>query len=212
MCPTDNGLGELWLGMIATYGHRWISAYGQLPHEKGEDGKRVITKAGAIWQRGLFGIDDAMVRRGFEECIQRPDEWPPSLPAFRRMAMGIPSLAQVKADLRNAAMAQDRAPFTRLVWSYVDSYALARATSVQAHRLLQEAFENAVDWVMRGNPLPEPSKSLAPPPPDPRTPAKPETVAACTDEINRRLGLGPYAEQEQETAALPEPEAEATAP
>lgn len=198
MCPSDKGLTELWLGMIGAFGHKWTSSHGELPVEKSEEGTRTLTRTGAIWQRGLFGCDDAMVRRGFETCIQRPDEWPPSLPAFRRMALGIPSLAQVKADLRNSAMAHERAPFTRLVWSYVDSYAFARADERRVDRLLAEAFENAVDWVLRGNPLPDASRPLAPPPPEPRTEPKPETVARCTDEINRRLGLGPYAPTEAE--------------
>src|SRR5690348_4115361 len=90
VCPSDKGLTELWLGMIGAFGHKWTSSHGELPVERSEEGARSLTKTGAIWQRGLFGCDDAMVRRGFETCIQRPDEWPPSLPTFRRMALGIP--------------------------------------------------------------------------------------------------------------------------
>lgn len=192
--PSAKGLTELWLCMAGAYPHRWTSSQGELPVN--DDGS--LTRTGAIWQRGLVGVDDAMVRRGFEACILRPDDWPPTLPAFRRMAMGIPSLAQVKADLRNANLPHERAPFTRLVWSYIDHYEIARATTEQTERIFRAAFELAVDYVERGGSLPEPSQALAPPPPQPRTPAKPETVAACTDEINRWLRMGQYAEPEQE--------------
>lgn len=208
MCPTDIGLGELWLGMIAAFGHRWASANGECAADLDEDGRRVLTRTGAIWQRGLAGIDDAMVRRGFEECITRADEWPPSLPAFRAMCLGVPSLAQVKADIRGTEQPHERAPFTRLVWQYLDHYRLSRSDSETAERLLREAYELGVDYIMRGGPMPEPSKALAPPPPVQRTPAKPETVAACTDEIHRWLRMGDYAEPEP--ASEPTAEAEAS--
>lgn len=194
--PTLRGLGELWLGMIAAFGHRWISANGDYPEKENEDGSTELTRTGAIWQRGLIGIDDVMVRRGFEECVLRADEWPPSLPAFRAMALGIPSLAQVKADIRAGQQPHERAPFTRLVWMYLDHYRLSRCDSETSERLLREAYELGVDYILRGGPMPEAAQALAPPPPEQRTEAKPETVASCIDEINRWLGMGPHARRE----------------
>jgi hypothetical protein len=189
VCPSKQALSELWLGMIGAFGRSWTSTRGELPVD--DDGELTLT--GGIWQRGLIGIDDAMVRRGFEACLTRADEWPPSLPAFRSMALGVPSLAQVKADLRANAVNNDRAPFTRMVWQYLDSYRFARADSETADRLLRDAYELAHQYVMMGGPLPEGSLAIAPPPAEPRTEAKPETVEACMAEIQRHLNTLPPA-------------------
>jgi hypothetical protein len=171
--------------MNGAFPHKWTSALGDLPVN--DDGS--LTRTGAIWQRGLTGIDDVMLRRGFEECVLRADEWPPSLPGFRAMAMGVPSLAAVKADLRGTTLPHERAQFTRLVWQYLDHYRMARSDSETSERLLREAYELAVDYILHGGPMPEASKALTPAPPQPRTPAKPETVEKCMAIMHRALGI-----------------------
>ena len=180
--------------MIAAFGHRWSASHGELP----VDDEKQATLTGGIWQRGLTGVTDSQVREGFERCIARADDWPPTLPAFRSLALGVPSLAQVKGELRTTQTQQDRSPFSRLVWQYLDSYRFARADVDTAERMLREAYELAHDYVMRGGPLPEGSLAIAPPPPEQRTPASDETAKANMDAIAEILSKSSAAEEHDE--------------
>lgn len=65
-------IGELWRRMTAIYGHRWLSSYGP-------------TDADDTWLRGLNGLSPSDLGKGLMACVESGDEWPPTLPAFRRL-------------------------------------------------------------------------------------------------------------------------------
>lgn len=169
-----NPLEELWTRMLAIYGHRWESNYGRVP----------TGIAGDTWAAGLSALDPRALGRGLDACLRSGDGWPPSLPEFLAMCRGIPSFAFVQADLR----AEDRHPFTRIVWSELDAFGFKRASADQAGRLLREAYERARERVMRGEALPDEPVQIAPDPDMERRQREKEL-----DEHDRRLGLGKYA-------------------
>lgn len=161
----------LWGRMAAIYGHRWTSSYGDDPG----------SMAGDTWAAGLSGLTGAQLARGLEACVASSDPWPPSLPDFRAMCLGIPPLASVRLDSAKAE------PFTRLVWQHLDGYRYQQAPADQSDRLLREAYELAREHVMRGGALPEPSAELEAPERRKPVPASPEAAAAAIDAIRREF-------------------------
>lgn len=138
----------LWVRMAEIYGHRWTSAYGDNPNEG----------AALTWAKGLAGISAKQVGDGLRACVSSSDPWPPTLPEFRGMCLSIPTLAAVKVE---QAQEGGRSPFVRLVWSYLDGYAMRRMSSDQCDRAIREAYGLAREHVMRGGDLPpEPAGEL----------------------------------------------------
>lgn len=149
-------LDFVWLRMAARYGHAWVSQYGAAP-----DGA-----VGAEWRETLGALTREHIDAGFSADAERAADWPPSSAAFRRGCLGIPTLAQVRAECRPGCPAISR--FTRGVMARVDGFALRQATVERGDRLLAEAYELTVAAVMRGESLPE------------------EPIAALTHEVEAR--------------------------
>ena len=142
--------------------------------------------AGDTWAKGLTGLSAGQLAHGLEACITRNDVWPPTLPEFRALCMDVPTLAQVKADLLGKAA--ERAPFTLLVWRYIDGHAFRRADQRTADRMLSDAYEVAREQAMRGVPLPQQPAALVEQEQPELIPATPETAQAHFDEIRELLG------------------------
>lgn len=127
--------------MTEIYGHRWASSYGDDPG----------SSAGQTWAKGLAGLTPVQLAAGLSACITSAEPWPPTLPEFRQMCLGIPSEAVVRAELRQGG---NPSPFARLVWQHVDSYRYRHAAADKADRMLSEAYAAASEHVMRGGELP----------------------------------------------------------
>jgi hypothetical protein len=168
---------RLWQRMAEIYGPRWTSAYG-------EDAG---VGAGETWAKGLIFLTPAQIAIGLESAIASTDDWPPTLPAFRALCLGIPPIASVRAEL--ADRDARRSPFTMLVWSRLDSYRYRMADADRADRLLREAYESAREHVMRGGVLPEARDELPAPEPETRTPASEETARRNVEAIVERLRI-----------------------
>src|SRR5690348_10983742 len=104
----ETPLAQLWAVMLATYGHRWESAYGR--HANG------VTAS--TWAAGLADIPPADVATAARACLTFGDGWPPTLPEFRALCLGIPSFAEVVLDMRRTD--EIRQPFTRMVCASLD--------------------------------------------------------------------------------------------
>jgi hypothetical protein len=170
--------------MASIYGHRWTSAYG----ERCDDDSGTLTIAGDSWQRGLSGVGEAKIGTGLNACLMAADPWPPTLPAFRAMCLGIPAFGAVKAELRNRTAT--RTPFARLVWANVDGYLFGRADVEHADRMLHDAYLLAVEYAMAGGPMPHVAAEIAQDAPKPHKPAPPEVAKRHLDEIAARLHIG----------------------
>ena len=135
--------------MTEIYGHRWASAFGDNP----------AGSAGQTWAKGLAGISPQQLAAGIGACIASAQPWPPTLPEFRQMCLGIPSLAAVRAELQRQG--SQFSAFARLVWQQIDAYRFRHAPAEKADRLIAEAYAAASEHVMRGGELPaEPVAAL----------------------------------------------------
>lgn len=188
---------RLWERMVAIYGYRWTSAYG----EAAEDGAGALTLAADTWARGLAGIDERAIGSGLDACLASADPWPPTLPAFRAACLSIPTLHAVRAELRKKPNAEGiPSPFLRLVLSGIDTHRLRHASADATDRMVRDAYEAAREHVMRGGALPEPPAALVEAQAEARTPASPETAAAELDRMAAVFVTGD-----------PEPQSEAAA-
>jgi len=161
--------------MAEIYGHRWTSAYGDNPNEG----------AALTWAKGLGGILPRQLADGLRNCLASADPWPPTLPEFRAMCLNVPTLAQVRLELRGG----ERSPFTRAVWANLDGYRWRQSSADAADRMLRDAYDLTREQVMRGQPLPEPSEAIEQEKREPK-PASPEFRAAVFDGIAAALGIG----------------------
>lgn len=145
--------------MAEIYGHRWTSGYGDDPN----------TGAAETWAKGLASITPEQLADGLRASIAAADLWPPTLPEFRARCLGIPPFARVKLEVTQPDA--QRSPFTRFVWGFIDGYAYRHADGRDALRMLQAAYDLAVESRMQGSPLPEQAAALIereePPAPQP---------------------------------------------
>jgi hypothetical protein len=169
---------RLWERMTEIYGNGFTSKFGD----------DALAGAGATWREGLAGLTLIQISAGVASCMASGGEWPPSLPAFKAMCLGIPRLSVVRADLANTSAR--RQPFTLLVWGHLNSWAFRHADERLAQQLLREAYEEAREHVMRGGALPVPPPELPHHAPAAAKAADPAVVAAQLQAMERLLGTG----------------------
>ena len=124
-------VGGLWLRMIALYGHRWTSQFGEIPTD-GSD-----TPAMAAWAQALKGVPERHLALGIKRCVERGDPWPPSLPGFVALCHPTPEdfgLKPTAQAYREGIRAGDRPGH---VWSHP---AVARAWRAAVAAAASNAF------------------------------------------------------------------------
>lgn len=168
--------------MAARYGHAWTSQFGG---DDSETGDAALSLAVAEWSDSLAGLTDSALRAGFRADMRRGERWPPSAPEFAAMCHGIPTLARVKHVL--ARVGPSRSRYTRLVWSLLDTFQFTRADAKHADKLLADAYELAKAHVLGGHPLPDEPSGAIEHKSEPKTPARPETVAAFFEQMHQAL-------------------------
>ena len=71
---TSRMMDLLWEKMSRTYGNKWTSI------AESDDG---------TWLDGLRGLTKQQLRAGYERCLSRYPDWPPTLPQFRQLCVDI---------------------------------------------------------------------------------------------------------------------------
>jgi len=155
---------DIWLSMSAIYGNRWISGYGAQPN----------TLAVQWWSEGLKGINENQIKTAIQACLKLDDEWPPSLPQFRKLCLAIPAFSCIKEEMRQA----DYSAFTRFVMGFLDHWQYRNADQYHAEKLLKQAYDLAVHHRLNGAPLPELPTALLENKPEPVKPITAEEKQA----------------------------------
>lgn len=168
--------------MAAIYGHRWTSAFG----ERCDDDAGALTVAGDTWARGLAGVAEGSIGVGLNAALMAADPWPPTLPAFRAMCLGVPSLGETRINI----LKKVRTPFTILVWQHLDNFHFHRADKEKADYMLKDAYEIAREHVMSGGGLPElPIAEIETAESKERKRASEETVRKHCADLEKLFGL-----------------------
>lgn len=174
-------LRRIWERMTAIYAAKWTSAMGITPHD--EHG--ALTVGADTWERALRDFTGIQIAAGLSACLNRGDSWPPSLPEFRLMCLQVPTLPQVRRELREDQI-ENYSAFALMVYRRLDPFLYRRADVKHAEAMLREAYEEATTALLRGEKLPE-LGGLLENRPDPPRPASPETVERCLREIRANL-------------------------
>lgn len=160
--------------MTEIYGHRWSATFGE-----STDGN----SAAETWAKGLAGVTGSQLADGLKACIASSDPWPPTLPEFRAMCLGIPSLVSIRAEINGKG---ERTPFAMLVWQRLDGYQFRQVSAKDADRMLVGAYEDAREFVMRGGELPVIAAAVEHQPKE-FVPVSPEVAAKHMLDVRREL-------------------------
>lgn len=169
---------------------------GELPLD--DDGR--MTVAGNLWANGLAGFSEPQILGTLAYYVEIGSSWPPNLPQVRKHCAGIPELARVRQELLGRE--PKRTGFARLVWSYLDTYQLARVDQDKADRMIRDAYDLAVENLLSGRvEVPQESPAVTheeaePYAPDPNTPPARQSIA----EIGLLLKTGGAVLTEEEAA------------
>jgi len=166
--PDRDTIRDLWEVMTGMFGEVWTRQFG-------------VVDDGDVWLHGLRGLDADAIAHGVEVVMSSGLRYPPSLPAFRRMCLGVPSIERARALLF------DGSDFSRLLWSYIDSWAYDRATEEVADRMVRAAYVEAVRHLDGGGSPPEPPAASLIHLPPLRDPNAPRMSAA--DAISRARAI-----------------------
>lgn len=180
--PPAMWLRRLWERMVAVFGHAWAGTHGLTPHDK----TGALSISGDTWARAMAGMSGQQIAAGIEACIAEGAEFPPNLPRFRAMCLGVPSLAAVRSELRRG----ESSPFARATWAELDAFRYKRASAEQADRLLRDAYDLVRDRVMRGETLPELPVAFIPHEVSQLTPTTPERLKEHFARIKALLAAG----------------------
>lgn len=145
--PSALWLRRLWERMTALYGYAWVSVHGLTPHLPDSD---ALTVSGSTWATALAGLTGRQIAEGVRSCIAKGGEFPPNAPRFRELCLNIPSLDVVRTESHGG----EPSPFTRAVWSRLDTWRYRQVSTEQADKMLAGAYRLVHDDVMRGEPLP----------------------------------------------------------
>jgi hypothetical protein len=174
--------------MAAMFGHSWLSQYGPAPDGVGGD----------TWSAVLADLSPQQIGAGLQSLSRIPSDWPPTAPRFRALCLDVPPLAQVRLELR--ANPDEKSPFLRQLWSYVDGYRYRQASANDADRMVRDAYDMAVAFVMEGGELPKPATAIEPGEPEPPKPADPDVARRHIAEIGLILKTGGDVLTEDEAA------------
>ena len=116
--------------MAAVYGRTWTGQYA------GETAKVAI----AAWGDGLFDLTDEHLEAGRRGTLKRHSDWPPSLPEFRRLCLGLGS----DADAVEAAMNRDRDhPIGRYIVGGITSWDWSNLSTKDLEKRCRGGLEDA---------------------------------------------------------------------
>lgn len=178
--PSRRVLRHLWSKLASIYGYRWVSAFGDSPEREDDQqpaGHATLTDTGAIWADGLAGISPHCIAAGVRRAVFSANGFPPTLPEFRAMCLGVPTLARVQLLLGRRNQVEDPwlQGFLRLVMRYMDTWRLDHDDPKAFTFAVRDAYGLAREHVMSGGDVPDapagllagPSKKYVKPVPAP---------------------------------------------
>ena len=130
----DRRIARIFTRMAHLYGSRWTSQH---------EGADAAVLAMATWKAGLAGVDDFSIKRAIETCVNGGGEWPPSLPTFRALCVGMQGEAAERASQQKALPAPDE-PVSEPPASDTVGMMFQRALS-ETHERIRASYGDAPD-------------------------------------------------------------------
>ncbi|MEN1995313.1 hypothetical protein [Stenotrophomonas bentonitica] len=179
-----SALWTVWERMAGMFPGKWVRENGSSPVNNAGG----LTTAGELWFQVLTGITPRQVADGLANCLRSALQWPPNPGQFRAMCLGIPALAEVDGQMRPG---QAHSGFTVLVRSRLDLHAYATAESgAMQQRMLANAYERAVKYVMDGGAVPAAVAALPAPKLEPQVVRDRDAARSAMAQAAAELGFG----------------------
>lgn len=128
----------------AAFGARWTTPL---------DADDALDAALEVWGRALAALTPEQVRQGVAAVEAEPDDWPPSVATFLRLALGLPSLEVGAANA--ARMSGD--PLSREIRTQAGSPRVRMASANEAERICQAAYRDLLrrfnEEILAGRPV-----------------------------------------------------------
>lgn len=130
----------VWQKMAKIYGHKWISNFGDM-----DDG---------TWLAGLADFTEDDLKRGLQGCVTRADPWPPTLPEFRNLCLGIEDFETIFAKVLKNSTDPMALEIRKRVGSWNldrDSEESLRKQAKVHYKTLCEEFETSNEHTLQGS-------------------------------------------------------------
>ncbi len=131
--------------MAGIYFNRWTGPMGSDPN----------APEMRAWVADMRSLTMAQIDEGLKACRQDPSEWPPSPGMFKARCLGVPRFARARFEITGKP--DSRSMFVRKMWEFVDAFAYRKAQQDKADRMLRDAYDLAVEFVLAGGELPQPA-------------------------------------------------------
>ena len=135
--------------MEEIYSHKWSS-------KLGEPG----SSAFETWRQGLAGLSPQQIAMGLQQCVQRADAWPPSLPEFRALcqvspqSMGLPTLESAfRMASRQHPDWRQWHPIVFHARQQVGEYDMVHLSAAHTWPRFKAAYQALVEQVLQGEVL-----------------------------------------------------------
>lgn len=129
---TSDDIDEVYRRMARMYGHKFISNFGTA-----DDG---------TWLMALSGLQRSDLTRGLTALLSHADDWPPSVPRFKRMCLGVTD-NHIEERAIKLAKNGDSYSFDRLPEDKAHSR-VKRKMNQAAEDLMQEYLDLAVNGLL----------------------------------------------------------------
>lgn len=125
------------------YGHRWTSSYGET-----DDG---------TWFHGVKNIPIEKIQQGLRQLLLRANTWPPSLPEFIRLCLGLQDLEMVTQKLFRKDFSD---PLTLAIKQQIGSWNLNNHSEKDLRRQIAELYDPCFSAIIRQYVVSEPAVAL----------------------------------------------------
>ena len=119
------------MGMM--YGHKWVSI------SEADDG---------TWLTGLCGISPDQVAKGLSRLVDEFHQWPPSLPEFKRLCLGIDENELMEYIKKYALKGYDTFSKNQMTYKQIDALvdrARDRATTEYMTNIERKSIEQNIE-------------------------------------------------------------------
>lgn len=127
----DNRVTWLFAKFAATFGQKWL---------KPLDDDLAYDMAFEVWGKAITALTPEQLERGVEAMRASPDEWPPSVPGFLRMALGLP---EEDTAARHAALLADD-ELSKEIRQRAGGYDVRRAERRDAERMCRTVYRELI--------------------------------------------------------------------
>lgn len=120
---TEKHIDELWKRMAEIYGHKWTSSHGDVDS--------------GTWLSALRNIPEDRIVSGMNKLLLRSDTWPPTLPEFLQLCIGLPDIGTATQKVMRMEFTD---PISQAIKQKIGTWALTHETESQIKSKIRDIY------------------------------------------------------------------------